>query len=183
MTDVDAGYGGDDEYRPGIPVPGLRFSGAARAGWQRVFGGWWPDERTVGVLLVAMLLGATIQRLLTADLSWTAFVASLQTSPIAGAMPWQQAVSATLLLFGIPADVLVVAGGVAMALRRGWGRWVAVAGLSTLVVVTIGSALLRFTHLPTGPVLREAVAQLLLAAGTALPIAVLLWSRPPQEDA
>lgn len=169
----------DDEYQPTIPLPGIRLGAQAGAAWRRAFAGWRPDARSVGVLLVALYLGILLERLLTVDLAWRAFTASIQSQPILGGIPWQQAVGTTMQLLGLPVDALVVLGGAGLALRRGWGRPVALSGLASLLTIALVDAVV---YLSRGPMVREGVAQLAYALGTALPVAVLLWSRAPEED-
>lgn len=171
----------DDQYQPTIPLPGIRFSAQVSGAWRRAFAGWRPDPRTVGVLLVAVYLGILLERLLTADLTWRSFTASLQPPPQFEPLQWQIAVGATMQLLSLPVDALAVAGGLALALRRDWGRFVALAALASLFVIQMVNAV---TYLSRGPMVRTGVAQVLLALGAALPVAVLLWSRrAPEEDA
>ena len=175
----------EDEYRPVIPVPRISVESAVRRVGQRVFGGWRPDERTVGVILVAFVVGTVLLQLLTVDLAWNAFRYSalgVDASPLRP-LPWQGAVGATLRLLSVPSSLVVLTGGVGLVLQRGWGRWVAVAGLAALVVIDVGNAVIRFSSLATAMEVRQGIGQLLYALGAALPIAVLLWSRPAPEDA
>jgi len=177
MTDVDADYGSDHhEYEPG---PTLRAR--LRDGWDRVVAGWRPDERTVGVVLLALYAAIVIERLLVIDRTWDIVRISLSYAAEFSRSPWQQVVSAVTQLLYAPIDLLIVVGAAAIALHQGWGRLVAVGGLAGLLTLDAVNAVLSLTQ-TSGPYgVRMAVGQVVIAAGAALPLAVLLWSRPAPE--
>lgn len=169
----------DDRYQPTIPVPGIRLGTQVSGAWRRVFAGWRPDARTVGVLLVASFTGVLLSRLLVIDLTWRSFTTSLEPQPPFGAASWEQAVSSTMQLLDVPVLALVVLGGIGLALRRSWGWPVAFSGLASALVIALVNVVV---YLSRGPILRGGVGQSLYALGTALPLAVLVWSRPRRED-
>lgn len=170
----------DDRYQPTIPLPGIRFGAQIGGALRRAFAGWRPDPRTVGVLLVATFLGILLNRLLIADMTWRAFTASLQAQGPFPPIPWEQAVTSTMQLLSLPVDALVILGGAGLALRRAWGRPVAFSGLASLVAIAAVDAV---AYLSRGGFVRNGIGEVLYAVGTALPVAVLLWSRAPGEDA
>jgi hypothetical protein len=175
----------DDQYQPGIPLPRLRFGGQIRSAWQRVFGAWRPDRRTVGVLLVAMFAGAVVDRLLTVDGSWSFFTGSLGGGPPGALFPisMQQVLGATTNLLFVPVDVLVLVGAVGLVLRRSWGLWVAAGALAAVLALDLVGAATYLTEVHGALGLRQGVGRVVSAFGSALPLAVLLWSRAPAEDA
>jgi hypothetical protein len=177
MSDVDTGYGAEDEYRPGIPLPRLHLpTGRLGRAWRRTFEGWAPDERTVGVLLVAVFLGGLAGRLLTVDLSWTAFWNALQPPAFVRPPNSDLVTAAATRLLTVPAEVLILAGAVMLALRRG-GRGLAALGLAALLALDVVNVAPLFSHARGGVAVRSAIAALAGAVGAALPLAVLLWSR------
>jgi hypothetical protein len=173
MTDIDADY---DEYDAG-PLLRTRLHGW----WEGVFGEWRPDSRTVGVLLVAWFVGGLIDRLLTFDLTWSAFVTSIG-GEYGFSLPVQQVIGSVTRLLFVPAEVLVLAGAVGLVLRRGWGRLPAAAGLAALLALDLANAVSYLSQARPGFAVRSGIGQLIGALGAALPLAVLLWSRPAEVD-
>jgi hypothetical protein len=172
-----------EQYQPGIPLPGVRFAGQMRGGWARAFGAWRPDRRTVGLLLVAMHVGAVASRLFTVDLAWTGFVAAVGGSTASPfGIPWQQAVGATTYLLSLPVEALLLGGAIALVLRRGGGLWVAAGALAGLFAIELVDAAVYLVSAHGSIELRSAIGHLLTPLGAGLPLAVLLWSRPAAED-
>ncbi len=169
----------DDRYQPSIPVPGARVGAQVGAAWRRLFAGWRPEPRTLGALLVATFLGILASRLLVADLTWSSFTASLQPQPPFRAIPWQQAVGTTTQMLGVPADAVVLLGGLGLVLRRRWGLAVALTGLASVMAIAMVNAVV---YLSRAPFVRSGIGEVLYALGTALPVAVLLWARSPGEE-
>ncbi|HXA28532.1 MAG TPA: hypothetical protein VN193_07270 [Candidatus Angelobacter sp.] len=169
MDDVDAEY----EYEAGPP---LRVR--VHAWWERVFGDWWPDQRSLGVLLVAVYLTGAISNLALADLSWRAFTETAQT---ALGYPTEQVVVGAARLVAIPASVLVVAGGIGLAVRSAWARGLAVAGLAALLAVELLESIVSVLQRRGPEGVRFGVLDVVSSLGAALVLAVLLWSRPAAD--
>jgi hypothetical protein len=167
------------EYEPG-PRLRERLVGA----WRRAFGGWSPEQRSLGVIIVAWYLAGLLSQLAIIDLTWQQFLQVVQPVPMLGGhVPLQEVVNVAARLLTTPMLVVVIAGGLGLAMRRGWGREVAVvgrAGLLLLQVVEVGVSLAEQGGGGLG--VRFRVSEVLGVVASVLPLLVLLWSRPAQED-
>jgi hypothetical protein len=166
------------EYEPG-PRLGVRVSGA----WARNFRGWAPDQRSLGVVLVAWYLGNLLNRLLGIDFIWWAFITALQPAPPFGfSHRLADVVFGAGRLLELPVLAAVVAGGVGLALRRRWGRGLAITGVAALLAIGVIETLVSMVDLH-GPPPRFVLNEVVGVLASVLPLLVLLWSRPAPVDA
>lgn len=183
MTDVDAGYGADEEYQPGIPLPRIDLSGGVRRVAERVFGGWRPDLRAVAVVLLVIYGVGLAGSLLTIDYSVSNLAfwlgGSGRLAPQATALDITAAVAR---LLSTPVDLLIAAGAVLLLLRRSWGRRLALAGLALLVVEDLVQPVVTLAH-ARGVALRADLTGFVYVLVPLALAAVLLWSRMPEGDA
>jgi hypothetical protein len=168
--------GVDDQYQPGIPVPGVRVVGQLRGAWQRAFGDWRPDRRSLGVLLAVLYGVFLVGNLTTVDITARGISFWLDNAMhVSGSVVVAGVIASLGRLLLLPAHLLVAAGGVAMVMRRGWGRGVAVAGLVLLLVADVVPPLVNLAVSPGGS--RFSAADLVFALAPLLAVVVLLWSR------
>jgi hypothetical protein len=165
------------EYEPG-PRLGERVSGA----WRRAFGGWAPDQRSVGLLLAALYLTGLLSQLVLVDFAWFQFTQAIALNPRGPGLVVQDVVFSVARLLDLPMLALVVAGGVGLALRRGWGRWLAVAGLAALLLIRVVETVVSVTTIHA-PIARFTLSDVVDVIVSVLPLVVLLWSRPAPVDA
>jgi hypothetical protein len=164
------------EYEPG-PRLGDRLSGA----WRRAFGGWKPDQRSVGVLLAAFYLTGLLSRLVLVDFAWFQFTQAIALNPRGPGVRVQDVVFSVGRLLDLPALALVVAGGLGLALRRGWGRWLAIAGLAAYLLIAVVETVVSVASVRT-PLPRYTLSEVVGVIASVLPLLVLLWSRPAPVD-
>ena len=184
MSDVDAGYGPEDEYHPGIPVPRIDLGGAIRRGWNGVFGGWRPEMRAVAAVVLAVYGVGLAANLLTIDGTVSNFFFWLNSEGrVTPGVNASNLVVVSARLLASPADLLITLGAVALLLRRAWGLGLALAGLGLLVLVDLAPPVVTLLREHRGVLIRPVVASMLFAL---VPIAVgalLLAARGPREDA
>lgn len=184
MTDVDAGYGPDDEYHHGIPMPRLDLGGAVRRGWNGVFGGWRPEMRAVAAVVLAVYGVGLAANLLTVDSTLSNFFFWFNSQGrVTPGLTATNLISVAARLLAAPADLLITAGAGALLLRRAWGLRVALAGLGLLVLVDLAPPIASLLRESRGALIRPVLASMLFVL---VPIAVgalLVAARGPREDA
>lgn len=172
MSEFDAEYGANqDGYEPGVPV-----RERLRDRWDRLTGGWAPDLRTAGFLLLGVYGAGLVANLLTIDTRIEN--ASLLLRGVARIGPGLLAVdlsNALARLAVVPGELAICAGAVALALRLNWGRLVALVGLAVLFLVDLVPPLVFLLSAPRGVSVRLQLVNLVFALAPAALVAVLLW--------
>jgi hypothetical protein len=143
---------------------------------------WRPDQRSVGAALVALFLAGFLVNLVTVDVTVANFTHAVQVwVPQTAAIGNREVAVTGARLVVVPSQLLVVIGAPMLTMRRRGGRGLTLLGLGTLVIAQFTEAVVLLTSEGASVYFRIALSEVLPLVGSALALAVVLWSRPAPD--